>query len=703
MTPSSAKRYRDSRHRLLVDMHIPDWDAGFLENYDPAVIAQAARKAGADGVMLYFQSHVGLCYWPTRTGALHAAARDRDLAGEALAALRADGLPVCAYYSVNFNNRAWIDNPDWRLQPAAAATVGILPRERYGIVCLNAEGYRAFVQSQIAEICTYDVDALFFDMMWWNGVCRCPSCVSRYAREHDGAAIPSVVDWSDPAWTRFQAARERWLAEWTIELRDRVKAEKPEADVYHNFALAVSNWTRGISIASVAGHDFLGGDFYGDRAEQLLITRLMLNLSPNRPPEFMTTVATSLVEHTRLRPVPEMETKALAAAASNAAFLAICAVDPDGRLDDEAVDRIRAGFSAAAGFSRSADAAVEDVGLYFSDLSRFNPAAGPIPLEAAPAGSIPDYPHFDALAGACRALQRAHIPFGVLSAANIGELRRWPVIVLPNAIRMSEAECAAFRAYVAEGGRLYASRDTSLYDVHGGPRQNPGLGDLFGCRRTGAFDGRLVYVIDRRPDGTARPVSHWRSPDARTGTATVRAEDAETLAVIGLPYGYPAGGTVGDTHWSSIHSSPPWTTTDTPAILRRAVGSGMAVYSAADIEAVQSPDQEALFISLIRGLMPGPERVAVETHPSVWMTAFSRRDHDLLISLLAYPAEFPALPVPSARVRVKVPEGMVCAGVNSVPDGACPAWSNEGGRVTFEAGPLEPFRQFEVRFVAGKP
>lgn len=698
MTAPSAKRYRDSRHRLLVDMHIPDWDAGFLANYDPAAIAQAARKMGADGVMLYFQSHVGLCYWPTRTGVRHAATRDRDLAGETLAALRADGLPVCAYYSVNFNNQVWTDNPDWRLQPAATATVGILPRERYGIVCLNAQGYRAFVQSQIAEICSYDVDAVFFDMMWWNGVCRCPSCVSRYAREQDGAAIPSMVDWSDPAWTRFQAAREHWLAEWTIQLRDWVKAEKSKADVYHNFALAVSNWTRGISIASVAGHDFLGGDFYGDRAEQLLITRLMLNLSPSRPPEFMTTVATSLIEHTRLRPVPEMQTKALAAAASNAAFLAIAAIDPDGRLDAAVADRIGAGFAAAAAFSRSTDVPVEDVGLYFSDLSRFNPAVGPTPLEAAPAGSLPDYPHFDALAGACRALQRAHIPFGVLSAANIGELQRWPVIVLPNAIRMSDAECAAFRAYVAGGGRLYASRDTSLYDVHGGPRQNPGLADVFGCTRTGAFEGRLVYVIDTRSEGASRAVAHWRGPDARTGATSVRSEDAQTLAVIGLPYGYPAGGTASDMNWASIHSSPPWTTTETPAILRKATGSGVVIYSAADIEAVQAPDQEELFISLIRSLMPSAPRVSVETHPSVWMTAFSDGDHDLRISLLAYPAEFPALPVPAAPVRVTVPEGMVCASITRVPDGASLAWYDEGDQITFEAGPLEPFRQFDVRF-----
>ena len=153
--------------------------------------------------------------------------------------------------------------------------------------------------------------------------------------------------------------------------------------------------------------------------------------------------------------------------------------------------------------------------------------------------------------------------------------------------------------------------------------------------------------------------------------------DAEALAVITLPYGYPAGGTVSDKKWSSIHSSPPWTATDTPAIVRKTFGAGIVIYSAADIEAVASPEHEALFLGLVRSLLPAPPRITVETHPCVWMTAISHRHHDLLISLLAYPAEFPALPVPSARVSVKIPEGMICAGVYRSPgerSEACKTW-----------------------------
>ena len=60
--------YTESLRRLLIDMHIPDWDPGFLKNFDPELMASEAIATGADGIMVDFQSHVGLCNWPTESG-----------------------------------------------------------------------------------------------------------------------------------------------------------------------------------------------------------------------------------------------------------------------------------------------------------------------------------------------------------------------------------------------------------------------------------------------------------------------------------------------------------------------------------------------------------------------------------------------------------------------------------------------------------
>lgn len=692
-----GRRYRDSRRRLLLDMHIPDWDDRFLSAYDPQVYVQAVLESGADGAMLYFQSHLGLCYWPTRSGKVHRAARSRDLAGEALAGLNQAGLPVCAYYSVNFNNQAWLDHPDWRLKPASPATIGQLPRARYGIVCLNNPDYRAFVDAQIDEVAAYPVDAFFFDMVWWNGVCVCDSCRSRFLCE-TGEAIPDTIDWLEPGWVRFQATRERWLAEFTTALRDRARAGRPDAEVYHNFALGLSNWTRGVSFDSVAGHDFLGGDFYGGRAEQLLISRLMLNLTPSRPAEFMTTVAAGLTEHTRLRPQAELTTKALAATASGAAFLAIVAIDPDGRIEPEAIARVRVAFDAARAFAPYLGGApVEDVGVYCSDHSKMSFAENGRTITASPGASLPDYPHFKALTGACRILQQAHLAFGVVTRANLGELARWPVLVLPNVTRMSRDEVEAFRSYVAQGGRLYASRETSLALDDGSRGQDFALAGLFGCHHRGEAGGRLVYARARGWHLPERPLAHWRI-EGGTGATVVAADAGEVLVTLTTPYGYPEPGAVGDTRWASIHSSPPWTDTDEPLVVRNRHGDGQVIYSALDIEAGETPEHDQLLLSLIRALAPRPARLDVDTHPCVWASAFDQPEANrMTVCLLNYQLEAPAIPVATSRVSAGLPKGRRVLAVKRAPDlEAIPFEEPEPGRVSFDAGTLDLFAMFIV-------
>lgn len=685
--PPSGARYRQSRRRLLIDMHIPDWDPAFLSRFDPAELAAATIRTGADAAMLYFQNHVGLCFYPTTVGQRHRAAAQRDLAGEALTALRAGGLATCAYYSVNFNNQVWQDHPDWRLAPAAPASVGVLPRERYGIVCLNHPAYRAFADAQIDEILAYPVDAMFFDMVWWNGVCTCPSCEARY-RQETGAEIPATVDWNDPDWCRFQARREAWLAQFARDLRGRVKAARPEMEVYHNFALGLSNWTRGVSLDSIDGHDFLGGDFHGGTREQLLINRLLRAATPLRPAEYMSTVGTDLTQHTRLHPAATLRRKALAALSADNAFLAILAIDPDGRIDPLAVERTHDAFAALLEHDPGElGEAIEPVALYCSDRSKASRWDAPRPIGQAPASSLADYPHSAALLGAARALQRAHIPFGVATRRALDQLARWPVLILPNVETLEADEQEAIRAYVQGGGRLYASRSTSL-DSTG----RFGLGDLFGCTALGDEEGAMLYAESDALPELRRPLTQVCAADRRTGALRIAASPgAEILASRTLPYAYPARGTAQDRQWSTIHASPPWQRTADPVILRHQAGRGLAIYSAFDIEAGETPEHEAAFIALIRQLAPDPE-LSADAHPDVWFSGFARPGR-ITLMFLHMAASNPALTVPQTRVRVKLPDGSRCQAIRLRSGGAALPFGTDGRDVHFD---LPPFTEMMI-------
>src|SRR4029453_16984562 len=99
-----------------------------------------------------------------------------------------------------------------------------------------------------------------------------------------------------------------------------------------------------------------------------------------------------------------------------------------------------------------------------------------------------------ALRGACRILQRAHIPFGVITRGQLGDLDRYRVLVLPNVLRMDADEVSAVRAFVERGGRLYASGYSSLVETTGARHDDFMLADVFGCRLDHEEEGRVMFA-----------------------------------------------------------------------------------------------------------------------------------------------------------------------------------------------------------------
>jgi len=300
-----------------------------------------------------------------------------------------------------------------------------------------------------------------------------------------------------------------------------------------------------------------------------------------------------------------------------------------------------------------------------------------LPIEASQQRPPVDYPHFTAVRGACKKLQRAHLPFGVITRKQLGDLQRYPVVVLPDVLRMSQEEVEAFRAYVLNGGSLYASRYTSLTDTEGNRFDDFKLADLFGCHFKTVETGRMVY-LDTKDESCSEAISPQRylcqtiAQNDNMGLIRLQflPEDSpvKVLATLNTPYGHPAFGSIEGRDWSSIHSSPPWTDTGIPALVRNRVGQGQVIYSAADIESGDGAAHERLFIKLLRDLLPCPPAFEVEAHPSVWVTAFDQPGRKRqVVSLLNYAVELPVVPG-YASIRMNPPEGYRFTGFMSLPD-----------------------------------
>lgn len=692
-------------------MHIPDWDERFLSRFDPAEYVGLCAAAGAEAVMVYCNSHAGQCLWPTTTGQAHRNLGGRDIVGESVELLHERGIAACAYYSAIFNNWAYEAHPDWRL--VASAPGGLFgPGTRYGQCCPANPDYLEFMLAQTEELVSaYPFDAFFFDMVFWPDVCVCASCRRRY-REEAGEEIPGRVDWRDPAWCRFQAARERWLADAFRRLRERVKATLA-VPVFLNSDLLACNWVGGASAAISELNDLLGGDF-----EARAVFELSVALTPSVI-QYMYAISGYGGGASDLTSLEVQKARAMAAVAFGGQFMAIDAVEPEGQVNPDTYERLGDVFDAMRPYEDAVGGRLlADVGVYWSPAARVSLERDGIGLDELPAGAPmgPADPHWLALQGALRALNEAHLPAGAVSRADLARLEETPLVVLPALTRMDAEEVQAIRAYVAGGGRLYASGPTSVLSTDGTRHDDFLLADLFGCHLRGeatealaylkpageelaAALGPLEYVALGEPSELERA---YRPVPAPTVLEVAAAADAEALMTLTVPY---AGGrgTRDDHDWANIHSSPPWEDTARPAVLRHRFGAGEVIYSTVALEGARgrlAGASRRLFVELIRLLLGRPPAFEADAHPHAWSTAFHEPERSRFrLSFLNAPPDGAPLPIPLIGFRLAAPAGARFTSLRRAPAGEEVEFSlDEDGAMRAEVRGLELFEMLSATY-----
>lgn len=669
-------RYMQRYRRMLLDIHIPDFDERFLERYDPTRMAELYERARLNAVMFYCKSHTGLCNWPTKVGTMHPALRGRDVTRELLEELKRRDISACAYHSLIFENSAWNAHPDWRIEPLDAPGEFGMLGPRYGVCCPNNCDYREYEREQVTDLLTrYEFDAVFFDMMFWPAVCGCAHCRERY-REEEGAEIPETLNWTSPTWCSFQAARERWIREFARTMTDLAKQHQGEVPVYHNFVPSSADWLAGVPYTLSEEQDFCGGDNYGDEIQQLIWCKQMLHLSRHRPPEFMTSVVGfDLGDHVSLRPEASMQSRAYGNVALDAASLFIDAIDPIGTVNPAVYDLVGQVYAKTAPYEPYLGGEpIEDIVIYASGESKVDFLRNDEPIESSRWGRR-TAPHLTAVRRAAIALQQAHLPFGIITRRQLSELERYRVVILPNVVRMDTEEVEAFRSYVGDGGCVYASRYTSLIETRGVRHPDFLLADVFGCHLESEEGApRSVYL---KPSAPLAPhiapqqyVSFFPLEDAVAGgLLRLRPGAGDVLATLTLPYAHPKPGRADDRNWASIHSSPPWQETETPVIVGSQHGRGRCIYSAAPLESIAHPAARQLFVGLLRDLLGGPARFEAEAHPSVWVNGFDQANAGRVqISFLNPLAQSGPLPAFRVSFELRPPAGRSFHALSRVPD-----------------------------------
>jgi hypothetical protein len=108
-----------------------------------------------------------------------------------------------------------------------------------------------------------------------------------------------------------------------------------------------------------------------------------------------------------------------------------------------------------------------------------------------------------------QALIESRIPFEMVHDRLLdrlvenGQVGQFKTLILPNIAALSDNQCRQLADYVARGGNLIATHETSLYDEWGARRNDFGLADLFGVTFKGGPQGPMHNAYLRLEHNTS--------------------------------------------------------------------------------------------------------------------------------------------------------------------------------------------------------
>ena len=689
------KWFQKELFRILVDMHIPDWDPMFLRDFSAERYADMMALAGVDTAEIYASSCLGLCYWPTKVGFQHKQLNGRDLLGETVKACRDRGISVQIYTNV-WNRAAYDAHPDWRIVLADGTSVCDKPGYRFGQCCHNT-GYKDFVPAVLAELNErYDCRGFWIDMcaLYWH--CYCPACQARFKADTGYAEIPRTVDWNDPVWLAYEQARKRWLAEFILRLRKTVTDTHPERTVTFQSSTLVSGRDRCIGDEFIEAGDYLAGDFTGGRIEQSCICKSFSLFSSNRPMEFMTPRCEDLAHHTTERSRDNLRMRAYAAVANQASFTLIDAIDPVGTMDRRFYEHAREIGQVYRQYEKYIDGdskPVFDIGIYDSTDSLYSTDYPPTPVSEFEKNRPLDY--IKTRENLTAMFQSRHRLFAFVRTKKPGDLSGIPLIVLSNCSLLSDQECDQIREYVRSGGRVYASYKTSLADPEKGMLGDFRLADLFGAHYTGHQTGRVTYIAPVS-DGALPGVTEQYPLMLNGPQLDITAEKGtEVLGTRVMPISDPSE----TVRFGSAISNPPLKPTGKPALIRNRFGKGEVIYIAGNLEEVPFDFHRQIMDSLLMDAM-GREPLLETNAPScVECTLFKLEEQqELLFSCLNLPLELPPLKLYDLDFTIRLEDGIRIQSVQLGPDEMPQTFRQEGSRLHFALKQMQDFAFFIIRY-----
>jgi type 1 glutamine amidotransferase len=388
--------------------------------------------------------------------------------------------------------------------------------------------------------------------------------------------------------------------------------------------------------------------------------------------------------------------RAYAALSNNACFTFIDAIDPKGTLNDAFYKRagqINEEFSRYEKYLSADAEELADVVIYYSFDSSFSKDSKVVDIKDFNS-ELSDYFRNQNI---IKALNGAHLNFTFASRRDLSNLQKYPLLILPDESILDAEEISAIKDYVRNGGKLYASFHTSLYDKKTGCLKDFLLAELFGAHFTGKETPAITYLSPV----PGSPLLEFCSADyplmLDSKQLILEADtNAEVLATLTLPYTDPAD----CAFFGSAISNPPGISTSHPAMLRKRYGRGEIIYVAGDLEGLPYNQHRRVLTALLLELLDGKTMIKTNAPATTEITVFKHQSRkELVISLLNLPAELPPVPIYNMKFELAVP-GIIPRAILTAPDElplefCC---NSPSGKIEFVLDKLEKFCMLILKY-----
>ena len=690
--PVTDPWYAHAYKWVTTSSHREDWHPEVYRNFDPEKWIETIASCGLDVLFYQSKSHSGNAHYQTELDHSHLGLKGRDAMGEMLELCHERGIRFVVNQSMLFDNYLFKTQPDWRIRDADSGdSKTFLLDGRPGVVCLNSP-YGELAVAQVDALAKkYPLDGIFFDMLFnWIPVCYCRHCRELY-REQAGGDLPARDDRSSAAFRAYVEWRNGRLHDFTSDLVAAFKANRPDGVATFNSPRPHSGPPSGLERALLA--DILSGDPSHGEWSSLPIS-FACNTWSNMTKRYPARMDIGRMrghegQHTGTRSVEELTISAAICMANDLAIQFIDVVNADGTLYESPFRDYKKVFDVIRPLEPYLGGdKIRSVGVYISDMTkdflyeqdleyRFIDIRG-----TSPAGSVEQYT--SGLEEVFRTFQAHHVPVDLITRLRLDRLDDYDLLVVPEAMCMSDEEADRIRRYVADGGSLLATRFTSLADVEGNRKHNFALADVLGVDYMGETENNETY-IEVSPELCAEagiPDDMELKIDRQAIVAT--RPGAETLGRIVLPYTNRANDAQ---QWIGIWDSPPGLATDHPAVVMNEYGDGRSCYLSAHVHARDSHYSEEepreLLYTLARSMLADDVPLSVDGPPWLIVTGFRKPgDGAIVIHLVNAPREVPVLPLRDIEVRLRLREGEEITSIVVYPERLDLEFEREGDDIT---------------------